>query len=61
MHTLTMLVIKNKILYELWHNCNSHGNNIEHNMGYFFERCSIKSIIGKSEHNRPGPTFYMYC
>ena len=26
------LVIKNnKIIYELWHNCNSYGHNIEHN------------------------------
>ena len=26
------LVIKNnKIIYKLWHNCSSHGHNIEHN------------------------------
>ena len=30
------LIIKhNKIVYELWHNCSSHGHNIEHNRQLF--------------------------
>ena len=29
----------NKIIYKLWHNCNSHGYNIEHNR-QIFEHCS---------------------
>ena len=30
------LVIKNnKIIYKLWHNCGSHGHNIEHNRQLF--------------------------
>ena len=34
------VVIKiNKIVYELWHNCSSHGHNIEHNR-QLFEHCS---------------------
>ena len=30
-HNYANLVIKNnKLVYELWHNCSSHGHNIEH-------------------------------
>ena len=28
-----------EVIYKLWHNCSSHGNNIEHNR-QFFEHCS---------------------
>ena len=48
------IVLKiNKIIYKLWHNCSSHGHNIEHNRQNFWSL--LKSIISKKiEHNKLG-------
>ena len=33
-----LVIENNKIIYKLWHNCSTHGHNIEHNR-QFFEHC----------------------